>query len=350
MQYSTLSVNNTSLLHNRIRIWRLKRSCNNRVEINPSRSTQSYSYRTNTIDVSAKKRECESFKYNPDYDYLDILPYSLSKVNCHTLPDNCHCFPEILQRDKECENVDKLEMKLMEPLTAKSSPAKSFWGLRRGRAGQDKWYSSLRALTLGNSARTCKQEALNLLSNDSWDLGRTYVTLAYTFADHPKFSDPTGTWKKDILKAAALTCQKTAYKSFAQFRWEDGKAGIDLACEFGNQLGNEKWFKVLKEDLSKGVAQVCEPGALQHPSDNLGPLGVMDIELAYLLGKKSGDVTRLECWKQDTPGKAAEAFSKGATVVSDKTNWKDLQARMEVTCAPGRKDWWFRMKTLTSKL
>jgi hypothetical protein len=74
-----------------------------------------------------------------------------------------------------------------------------------------------------------------------------------------------------MLEAAALTCQETAYESFAQFRWEDGKAGIDLAYEFGDQVGDEKWSKVYKEVFSKGAAQVCELLALQYLSNNLGP-------------------------------------------------------------------------------
>jgi hypothetical protein len=73
----------------------------------------------------------------------------------------------------------------------------------------------------------------------------------------------------------------------------------------------------------------------------------MGIEFVYLLGKKSDAVIWFECWKQHMLRKAAEAFSKEATVIFDKKNWKDIQARMEVARALCRKDRWFR---LTSKL
>ena len=71
----------------------------------------------------------------------------------------------------------------------------------------------------------------------------------------------------------------------------------------------------------------------------------MGIQLTYILGKKSDDVTWFEGWKQDMLKKAAEAFSEGATVVPDKANWKELQARIDVARAFGKassKDWWFR--------
>ena len=254
-------------------------------KISLSLSTQSLSYQTDPIDISTKKREFESsveetkskwIRYNPDSNYLDDPSHPLSKDICYKLPDNCYSVALDLKDVLKSDNWDKREKKLRELLQAKSSPQSSpatklHWYQRSGEQGSTRWYDSLDPKKVGDIARICKLQALKSFPNAHWDFGRTYVNFACIFADHPKITGLEPTWKQEMLEAAALTCQETAYESFAQFRWEDGKAGIDLAYEFGDQVGDEKWSKVYKEVFSKGAAQVCELLALQYLSNNLGP-------------------------------------------------------------------------------
>lgn len=114
------------------------------------------------------------------------------------------------------------------------------------------------------------------------------------------------------MKSAAEQLEEIALREAFKFSCMTGLACVEIAYMFAEKSGDYTWFQPWKLALLKSAAKACKVLALRELSEQSWEDGDLCIELAYMLGERSGDVDWFQTWKQVLLKSAAEKSKEAA--------------------------------------